>query len=95
MLAAAGFKAKQQIGTVPAILEGAIAAGGDIEGMADVIVKTMSSFHMKSENVEETKRNAGLIADIMQTTVNNSRMNMADLGLAMGYLGAPAHAAGA
>ena len=95
MLAAAGFKAGQQIGTVPAILEGAIAAGGDIEGMADVIVKTMSSFHLKGENVEETKRNAGMIADIMQTTVNNSRMNMADLGVTMGYLGAPAAAAGA
>ena len=95
MLAAAGFKAGQQIGTVPSILEGAIAAGGDIEGMADVIIKTMSSFHLKGENVEETKRNAGMIADIMQTTVNNARMNMADLGITMGYLGAPAAAAGA
>ena len=95
MLAAAGFKAGQQIGTVPAILEGAIAAGGDIEGMADVIIKTMSSFKMQGETVEETKRNATRIADIMQTTVNNARMNMADLSTTLGYLGAPAAAAGA
>ena len=94
-LAAAGFKAGQQIGTVPAILEGAIAAGGDIEGMADVIIKTMSSFKMQGETVEETKRNATRIADIMQMTVNNARMNMADLSTTLGYLGAPAAAAGA
>ena len=95
MLAAAGFKAGQQIGTVPAILEGAIAAGGDIEGMADVIIKTMSSFKMQGETVEETKQNATRIADIMQMTVNNARMNMADLSTTLGYLGAPAAAAGA
>lgn len=92
-LAASGFKATQQIGMVPAVIEAAMAAGGDIQSTADNLSVLMNSYKLKGSTVEETKRNAAKISDILQTCANNGKIDMAGLANVMQYAAAPAAAA--
>lgn len=90
-LAAGGFNANQAIGSMPGIIEAAIASGEDMAVTSDVITSALSIWNLKTGDIAA---NTVHVADVIQAAANASKMGIADFGLAMQYAGAPAAALG-
>ena len=90
-LAAGGFNANQAIGSMPGIIEAAIASGEDMAVTSDVVTSALSIWNLKTGDIAA---NTVHVADVIQAAANASKMGIADFGLAMQYAGAPAAALG-
>lgn len=90
-LAAAGFDANQAMAAMPGIVTAAVASGEDLASTSSVISSALAIWNLKTGDVEtNTKR----VADVIQMTANQTKMDMQGFGLAMQYAGAPAASLG-
>nr|DAG46123.1 MAG TPA: minor tail protein [Caudoviricetes sp.] len=90
-LAASGFNASQVIGAMPGIVTAAVASGEDLALTSNVISSALAIWNLKTGDVAA---NTQRVADVIQMTANQSKMDMQGFGLAMQYAGAPAASLG-
>ena len=90
-LAASGFNASQVMSAMPGIVTAAVASGEDLALTSNVISSALAIWNMKTGDVAANTQH---VADVIQMTANQSKLDMQGFGLAMQYAGAPAAALG-
>ena len=90
-LAASGFNASQVMSAMPGIVTAAVASGEDLALTSNVISSALAIWDMKTGDVAANTQH---VADVIQMTANQSKMDMQGFGLAMQYAGAPAASLG-
>lgn len=90
-LAAAGFDAEQTMAAMPGIVTAAVASGEDLASTSNVISSALAIWNLKTGDVQANTRR---VADVIQMTANQTKMDMEGFGLAMQYAGAPAASLG-
>lgn len=90
-LAAAGFDANQTMAAMPGIVTAAVASGEDLAQTSNVISSALAIWNLKTGDVQANTRR---VADVIQMTANQTKMDMQGFGLAMQYAGAPAASLG-
>ncbi|MBR3723650.1 MAG: phage tail tape measure protein, partial [Selenomonadaceae bacterium] len=93
-LAAGGFNAQQSIAALAPVIQAAVASGEDMGAVSDVVTSALSSWHLLTDNMEETTKNAETVADVIQMASNKSKLGVQDLGVAFQYAAPNAAALG-
>jgi TP901 family phage tail tape measure protein len=75
----AGWKAKEMVKALPAVLDLAAAAGEDLARTSDIVTDAMTAFHMKASE-------AGKFADLLANTSRNANTNVAMMGQTFKYV---------
>lgn len=86
-LASAGMNTTDALAAMPGILTAAKASAEDLAVTSDVVTSALSIWGLEAE---ESAR----IADILAQAANETKLGIADMGMALKYAGAPAKALG-
>lgn len=86
-LASAGLKAADQLKVLPSVLDLATAGNIEMSDATDLVVRTLGAFRLEADQ-------AGRVADVLASAVNNSQLQFRDLVYSMRYVAPVASAAG-
>lgn len=86
-LASAGMNTTDALAAMPGILTAAKASAEDLAVTSDVVTSALSIWGLEAE---ESAR----IADVLAQAANETKLGIADMGMALKYAGAPAKALG-
>lgn len=78
-LAMAGFSVEEQIGSLPAVLNAAIAGNMELAQSADIVTNIMTGFKLSAEDAE-------MAVDVLAQTANSANTDIPQLGEAMKYV---------